>query len=167
MQPPVLPSLKQPLTDGSMVLDAIDRRLLASLQTDGRRRIATLAREVGLSAAATGERLRRLEESGVIHGYRAILDPVALGYPITAVVRIRPAPQQLRRIPALAEETPEVVECLRITGEDCFLIRVHVRSMLHLEEILDRFVIYGQTTTSIVQSAPVARRGVPVGPASG
>jgi Lrp/AsnC family transcriptional regulator, leucine-responsive regulatory protein len=146
----------------SWALDGIDRRIVAELQADARLRLADLGRRIGLSAPATGERVRRLEESGVITGYHAQVDPRALGYPIAAVVRIRPAVQQLSKIPPLARESPEVVECQRVTGEDCFLLRVHVRSMQHLEEVLDRFVIYGQTTTSIVQSSAVPRRGLSV-----
>jgi Lrp/AsnC family leucine-responsive transcriptional regulator len=146
----------------SWALDDIDRRIVAELQADARLSLADLGRRIGLSAPATGERVRRLEESGVITGYHAQVDPLALGYPIAAVLRIRPAVQQLSKIPPLARESPEVVECQRVTGEDCFLLRVHVRSMQHLEEVLDRFVIYGQTTTSIVQSSAVPRRGLSV-----
>jgi Lrp/AsnC family leucine-responsive transcriptional regulator len=146
----------------SWALDDIDRRIVAELQADARVRLTDLGRRIGLSGPATGERVRRLEESGVISGYHAQVDPRALGYPIAAVVRIRPAVQQLTKIAPLARESPEVVECQRVTGEDCFLLRVHVRSMQHLEEVLDRFVIYGQTTTSIVQSSAVPRRGLKV-----
>ena len=148
-----------------IALDQIDRTILSELQADGRLRVAELGRRIGLSGAATAERVRRLEDAGVITGYRAVVDPRAIGYPIAAIVRIRPAVQQLHKIPPVARDTPEVVECQRITGEDCFLLRLHVRSIEHLEEILDRFVIFGQTTTSIVQSAAVPRRGLPTGPA--
>jgi Lrp/AsnC family leucine-responsive transcriptional regulator len=79
------------------------------------------------------------------------------------VIRVRPAPRQIPKVAQLARDTPEVVECHRITGEDCFFMKAHVRSVEHLEEIIDRFVIFGQTTTSIVQSSPVPRRGVPLG----
>ena len=96
----------------------------------------------------------------MIRSYRAELDPAAVGYPLSVIVRIRPAPRQLAKVAELARETPEVVECHRITGEDCFLLKAHVRSVEHLEEVIDRFVGYGQTTTSIVQSSPVPRRGV-------
>jgi Lrp/AsnC family transcriptional regulator, leucine-responsive regulatory protein len=96
----------------------------------------------------------------VIRGYRADVDPVALGYTLTAVIRIRPAPRQLHKVAELARQTPEVVECHRITGEDCFLIKAHLRSVTHLEEVIDQFALYGQTTTSIVQSSPVPVRGV-------
>jgi Lrp/AsnC family leucine-responsive transcriptional regulator len=98
----------------------------------------------------------------VITGYRAELEPGALGYPISAVVRIRPSPGQLQRIPEIARATQEVAECHRITGEDCYLLRLHLRSIHELEEILDRFTPHGLTTTSIVHSTPVPRRGPPL-----
>ena len=164
----VSPKIQRPASDIAVepiALDQIDRTILAELQADGRLRVAELGRRIGLSGAATAERVRRLEDVGVITGYRAEVDPRAIGYPIAAIVRIRPAVQQLHKIPPVARDTPEVVECQRITGEDCFLLRLHVRSIEHLEEILDRFVIFGQTTTSIVQSAAVPRRGLPTGPA--
>ena len=125
--------------------------------------MAELGRRIGLSAPAVAERVQRLERAGVIRGYQAELDPVALGYPVAAVVRIRPAPGQLQRIPEIARETPEVGECHRITGDDCYLLRLHLHSIDDLEEILDRFTPFGMTTTSIVHSTPVPRRGPPLG----
>jgi Lrp/AsnC family transcriptional regulator, leucine-responsive regulatory protein len=142
------------------LLDQTNRRLLAELQDDARLSLAELGRRVGLSSPAVAERLQRLELQQVIRGYRAELDPFALGYPLSAIVRIRPAPRQLHRVADLARATPEVVECHRVTGEDCFLMKAHVRSMNHLEELLDQFAPFGQTTTSIVQSSPVAGRGI-------
>jgi len=144
------------------LLDDTNRRLLAELQQDARVSLAELGRRVGLSSPAVAERLQRLEARQVIRGYRAELDPVALGYPLSAIIRIRPAPQQLRKIAELADATPEVVECHRITGEDCYLMKAHVRSVTHLEELIDHFTPFGQTTTSIVQSSPVPRRGIAV-----
>jgi Lrp/AsnC family leucine-responsive transcriptional regulator len=146
----------------SNLLDDVNLRILAQLQADGRVGMAELGRRVGLSAPAVSERVQRLERAGVITGYRAELAPSALGYPISAVVRIRPSPGQLQRIPEIARETPEVAECHRITGEDCYLLRLHLRSIDDLEEILDRFTPHGLTTTSIVHSTPVARRGPPL-----
>jgi Lrp/AsnC family leucine-responsive transcriptional regulator len=143
------------------LLDGINRRLLEELQADARLTIAELGRRVSLSAPAVAERVQRLERAGVITGYHARLDPKALGWPIAVVVRIRPASRQLHRIPELAAEIPEIVECRRITGEDCYVLDLHLRSMDDLEGILDRFVAYGQTTTSIVHSSPVARRPLP------
>ncbi len=147
--------------DGSL-LDPTNRRLLRELDRDARLSIAELGRRVSLSAPAVAERLQRLERAGVIVGYRAELDPKALGFPIAAVVRVRPASRQLQRIPEVARATPEVVECHRITGEDCFLLKLHLRSIDDLEEILDRFTPFGQTTTSIIHSSAVSGRALPL-----
>ena len=144
------------------LLDPVNLRVLDELVADGRMPMAELGRRVGLSAPAVAERVQRLERAGVIVGYHAELDARALGFPVSAVVRIRPAPGQLQRIPEVARETPEVAECQRITGEDCYLIRLYLRSMDDLEDVLDRFTPYGLTTTSIVHSTPVPVRGPPL-----
>ena len=146
------------------LLDEINLRLLEELQTDGRIGFAELGRRVGMSAPAVAERVSRLERAGVIAGYRAELDPAALGYPVSAIVRIRPSPGQLQRVRDVAAESPEVAECYRITGDDCYLMRLHLRSIDDLEEMLDRFTPHGQTTTSIVHSTPVPRRSPPLQP---
>ncbi len=134
--------------------------MLEELQNDARLSLAELGRRVGLTAPAVAERIQRLEQQSVIRGYHADVDPDAVGYPLTAVIRIRPAPRQLHKVAELARKTPEVVECNRITGEDCFLLKAHVRSVSHLEEVIDQLATYGQTTTSIVQSSPVPARGI-------
>jgi Lrp/AsnC family leucine-responsive transcriptional regulator len=144
------------------LLDKTNLRLLEELQENGRIGIAELGRRVGMSAPAVAERVQRLERAGVIVGYHADLDPRALGFAVAAVVRIRPAPGQLRRIPEVAVETPEVTECYRITGEDCFLLKLVLRSIDDLEDVLDRFTPFGLTTTSIVHSEPVPRRAPPL-----
>jgi Lrp/AsnC family leucine-responsive transcriptional regulator len=141
-------------------IDEVNRKLLGELQDDARLSVAELGRRVGLSSPAVAERLARLEDEGVIKGYRAEIDPRALGYSLSAVIRIRPAPREIKKVAELAQRTPEVVECNRITGEDCFIFRLHLRDVEHLEEVIDRFVPYGQTTTSIVQSSPVPVRGL-------
>jgi Lrp/AsnC family transcriptional regulator, leucine-responsive regulatory protein len=143
-------------------LDPTNRRLVAELQLDARLTLAELGRRVGLSSPSVAERLQRLEQDGVIRGYGADVDPRALGYSLSAILRIRPAPRQLQKVAELARDTPEVVECHRITGEDCFFMKLHVRDVAHLEEVIDRFVAFGQTTTSIMQSSPVPLRGLPV-----
>ncbi len=140
-------------------LDPINQQLIAALQQEARLSLAELGRRVGLTAPAVGERLARLEESGVIRGYHADVDPRALGYGLSVILRIRPAARMIPKVAALARDTPEVTECHRVTGEDCFVMRLHVRDVGHLEELIDRFVLYGQTTTSIVQSSPVPGRG--------
>ena len=146
----------------STLLDDVNLRILVELQAEGRVGMAELGRRVGLSAPAVSERVQRLERAGVITGYRAELEAGALGYPISAVVRIRPSPGQLQRIPEIARGTPEVAECHRITGEDCYLLRLHLHSIDDLEELLDRFTPHGLTTTSIIHSTPVPRRGPPL-----
>ena len=156
--------LRDARTYEASLLDEINLRLLAELQADGRIGFAELGRRVGMSAPAVAERVSRLERAGVIRGYRAELDPSALGFPVSAIVRIRPSPGQLQRVREVAAESPEVAECYRITGEDCYLMRLHLRSIDDLEEILDRFTPHGQTTTSIVHSTPVPRRSPPLEP---
>jgi Lrp/AsnC family leucine-responsive transcriptional regulator len=140
-------------------LDTTNRRLIEALQADARLSLAELGRRVGLTAPAVGERLARLEEAGVIRGYHADVDPRALGYELSVILRIRPAARMIPKVAELAQRTPEVTECHRVTGEDCFIMRLTVRDVTHLEELIDRFVLYGQTTTSIVQSSPVPGRG--------
>ena len=142
-------------------LDTTNLRLLKELQADARVSNAELGRRVGLSAPSVAERIARLEEAGAILSYRAEIDPRALGYTLSVVLRIRPAPRELKKVAELARRTPEVVECQRITGDDCYFIRAWVRDVEHLEEVIDRFAPYGQTTTSIVQSSPVPARGLP------
>jgi Lrp/AsnC family leucine-responsive transcriptional regulator len=144
------------------LLDAVNRRLLAELQTDARLSLAELGRRVGLSAPAVGERLQRLQEGGVVRGYRAELEPAAVGLPLGVIIRVRPAAGELPKVAELARQTPEVVECHRITGEDCCFMKLHLRDVAHMEEVIDRFLLFGQTTTSIVQSSPVAARGLPL-----
>ncbi len=145
-----------------MPLDLVDRRMLEILQDDGRISNAALAERLHLSPSPCLRRLRALESEGVIRGYRAEIDPRALGLPLSVIIRMRPAPRELHKVAELAVATPEVVECLRMTGEDCYLIRAHVRDVEHLEEVIDRFALYGQTTSSILQSAPVPARGLPL-----
>lgn len=144
-------------------LDAIDLRILTELQRDGRATLAELGRRVALSAPAVAERVQRLEETGVITGYHATVDPVALGFPITILVRVSPSPRELSRIPKIADEILQITECHRITGDDCFFFIAHLRAVEELEPILDRFTPFARTTTSILQSAPVPRRPLPLG----
>lgn len=145
-----------------LLRDARNVRILALLQGDPRMSMSELARRVGMSAPATRERIQRLEEAGVIRGCRLEIDPAALGYPIAAFVRIRPMPGKLPKVAELAQSLPQVIECHRITGEDCFMLKVRLDSLDNLDDILDQFLIYGQTTTSIVQSTPVPPRPLPL-----
>jgi Lrp/AsnC family leucine-responsive transcriptional regulator len=150
------------LSDPSSLLDDVNRRLLRELHADPRITMSALGRRVGMSAPAVTERVQRMERTGVITGYRMEVSPAALGLPVTAFARIRPAAGQLPKIAELAAELPEVSECHRITGEDCFLIKVHAAAIEDLEETLDRFLLYGQTITSIIVSSPVPPRPLPI-----
>jgi len=148
----------------NLLLDARNRELIRLLREDARLAVSALARRVGMSAPAVKERLTRLEEAGIIRGYRLELDPAALGLPIAIFVRIRPLPGKLPKIAELARSMPQVVECHRITGEDCFILKLHLDALENLDRVLDRFLAYGQTTTSIVQSSPVPLRPPPLPP---
>ncbi|BCB77789.1 Lrp/AsnC family transcriptional regulator [Phytohabitans flavus] len=152
--------------EGKSLLDDTNRRLLGALEEDPRASAAELARRVGMSAPAVRERIARLEQAGVIRGYRLDVDPAAIGLPVAAWVRIRPGPGQLPKIAELAARTPEVSECHRISGEDCFLLKVHVPAIEALEAVLDEFLLYGQTISSFIVSTPVAPRN-PAGRAPG
>lgn len=158
---------------GKEVLDGTNVRLLEALGADPRATAAELARRVGMSAPAVRERLARLEQAGVIRGYRLDIDPAALGLPVAAWVRIRPGPGQLPRIADLAARTPQVSECHRISGEDCFLLKVHVAAIEDLEAVLDQFLLHGQTHSSFIVSTPVPPRtpgsqaAMPTVPSSG
>jgi Lrp/AsnC family leucine-responsive transcriptional regulator len=142
--------------------DGLNRRILKELQSEPRLTMTELGRRVGLSSPAVTERVRRLEEANVIRGYRLEIDPAALGLPIAAYVRIRPNPGQLPRIAELARGIPEVVECHRVTGEDCFVLKVYLPSLDQLDRILDRFLAHGSTTSSLIQSSPVPLRPPPL-----
>lgn len=139
-------------------LDETNRSILAALVENPRLATAELARIVGMSAPAVRERVGRLERSGVIRGYRLDVDPAAIGLPVTAWVRIKPGPGQLPKIADLARDTPQVSECHRISGEDCFLLKVHVPAVEDLEDVLDAFLLFGQTTSSFVVATPVPPR---------
>jgi Lrp/AsnC family transcriptional regulator, leucine-responsive regulatory protein len=143
-------------------IDRVDLCILTELQANARVTLAELGRRVGLSAPAVAERVQRLEDTGVITGYHAEVDPRPLGFPVTVMIRVRPAVRELNRIAKIAEEIPQIVECYRMTGEDCFYFTMHLRSVDELEPIIDRFMPYGSTTTSLIQSAPVPRRPLPL-----
>jgi Lrp/AsnC family transcriptional regulator, leucine-responsive regulatory protein len=144
-----------------LLADPVNRRLLSELQADPRLTMAELGRRIGMSSPAVTERVRRLEEAGVIVGYHLEIDPAALGLPLTAYVRVRPNPGQLARIADVVRGIPEVVECHRVTGDDCFVLKVHFPAMDQLDRLLD-LLLYGTTTTSLIQSSPVPRRSLPL-----
>ncbi|GAA4894848.1 Lrp/AsnC family leucine-responsive transcriptional regulator [Stackebrandtia albiflava] len=143
-----------------ITLDATDWRILAVLQRDGRRGFTDLARDVAMSASAVTERVRRLERAGVIRGYAAVVDPSAVGLPITALVRLRYPHPDYRAFHDMVEVTPQVVEAHHVTGEDCFVVKVLAESMPDLEAIVARLAALGPVTTNVVYSSPLPRRPV-------
>lgn len=136
--------------------------LLRLLQKDPRASISDLARRVGMSNPAVKERVLRLEESGVVKGYRLEVNAKDLGYELMAFVRVRPLPGHLQKVMQLAQEIPQITECHRITGEDCFILKMYLKEIATLDQVLDQFLAHGQTTTSIVQSSPIPLRGLPL-----
>lgn len=141
--------------------DATNVALLRLLRDDARLSVSELARRVEMSAPAVRERLQRLEDAGVVR-WRIDIDPGALGFPVCAIARVRPAPGQLTKIAELAQRMPQVTECHRITGEDCFIVKLHIAAIGELDRVLDQFLSFGQTTTSLVQSTPVPPRLLPL-----
>jgi Lrp/AsnC family leucine-responsive transcriptional regulator len=143
-------------------LDVTNIDILRLLLDDPRLAMSELARRIGMSAPAVTERVQRMQDAGVIRGARLDVDQVALGLGITAFVRVRPMPGQLQNISELARKTPEIIECHRVTGEDCFIMKVLVGRVELLEAVLDELLKFGNTTSSIVQSTPVPLRAPPL-----
>jgi Lrp/AsnC family leucine-responsive transcriptional regulator len=142
-------------------LDATDWRILDALQRDGRASYAELARAVSMSASAVTERVRRLEEAGVITGYAAVVDLDRIGLPVLAFVRLRYPTGNYKPFHDLLDSTPEILEAHHVTGEDCFVLKVAARSMRDLERTTGRIAGLGAVTTSVVYSSPLGRRAVP------
>lgn len=149
--------------DSTVDLDPVDWRILAELQRDGRISYAELARAVAMSPSAVAERVRRLEETGVVGGYQAVVDANRVGLTILAFVRLRYPTGNYRPFHALLDTTPEILEAHHVTGEDCFVMKVMARSMSHLEEVTGRIAGLGAVTTSVVYSSPLTRRPVAAG----
>jgi Lrp/AsnC family transcriptional regulator, leucine-responsive regulatory protein len=140
------------------MVDRLDQRIIEILVDDARISLKELARRVDLSSPSVSERLRRLEERGVIRSFTVDIDPNAMGYALQAIVRIRPLPGKLHLVQKLIEDIPEFSECDKVTGDDCFIGRLHIRSIEHLDRILDRITDKAETNTAIVKSQPVRRR---------
>ena len=141
--------------------DSTNIAVIRLLRDDPRMSVSELARRVKMSAPAVRERLQRLEEAGVLR-WRVDIAPRTLGFPVAAYVRVRPAPGQLSKIAELAQRMPQVTECHRVTGEDCFVVKIYVTAIDQLDAVLDQFLAFGQTTTSLVQSTPVPARLLPL-----
>ena len=134
-------------------VDDINWNILAALQTDARLSFSELGRRVGLTAPAVAERVRRLEEAGVITGYRAALNPEKLGLPIMAIIRVSAPEEHCQRLGSLVRELPEVLESHRVTGTDRLVLRVAVASVADLDVILKELSRYGTATASVILSS--------------
>lgn len=146
----------------SPALDATNLAILHHLTAQPGLAIRELARRVHMSAPAVNERVLRLKDAGVIKREWLEIDPQALGLAVAAYVRVRPMPGGLAKVIKLAQSTPEVVECHRVTGEDCLLMKVLAPTVQELESLLDRFLMHGNTTSSLIVSSPVPPRNPPL-----
>jgi Lrp/AsnC family leucine-responsive transcriptional regulator len=139
-------------------LDALDTAILQALASDARTPMRDLAQQVGLSAPSTAERVRRLEEAGVVEGYSVRVNPTALGLPVGAYLRIRPMPGELNHVAELLGSLPEIIACDRVTGDDCFIAKALVATVADLEVLIDGLLPFATTNTSIIVSETVAQR---------
>ena len=140
------------------IFDGKDRAIIACLVEDARMSLKTLSGRVGLTSPSTAERLRRLEERGIIEGYTAKVNLSALGYGLQALVRVRPLPGLLKKVEKYLQTLPACIECDKVTGEDCFVARLVVKDIAELDTLLDGVAEIAQCNTSIVKSSPVRRR---------
>jgi Lrp/AsnC family leucine-responsive transcriptional regulator len=144
--------------ENERLLDEVNWQILSELQEDARLSYTELGRRVGLTAPAVAERVKRLEESGVIAGYRVDLNLEKVGYPLLVYIRLATNENLCMQFGAIAQQFPEVIECHRVTGGDSYIVQVAVSSVRHLELFLNRIQHYGQTVTSIVLSSTVTKR---------
>ncbi len=147
------------------LLDRTNWRILAALQRNARLSLSELGREVNLSAPAVLERVRRLEEAGVIAGYHASINAEAVGLPVLAFIRINTATRDYPRFLAALKEMPEITECHHIAGADSFILKAHLPSNAHVEGLLQRLSAFGRTHTDIVLSSPLPHRAFEEGKA--
>jgi Lrp/AsnC family transcriptional regulator, leucine-responsive regulatory protein len=145
-------------------IDKMGWHILDELQENGRISFAELGRRVGLTLPAVAERVRKMEDAGIITGFRAEVNPAKIGLPIAAFIRISVAGDVFARVAQTVANMPEVLECHRGTGADSFTLKVAVESVQHLERVIDKLTPFGTTSTSIVLSTLVnhrdfARRG--------
>ncbi|MEH6525161.1 MAG: Lrp/AsnC family transcriptional regulator [Sneathiella sp.] len=139
-------------------LDAMDLTILQSLQTDGRMRMSELAQIVGMSAPSVKDRIRRMEDRGFIRKFTIDLDMRALGYQLEAIVRIKPRPSNLHLVEKMIVEEQRFTSCDKVTGDDCFIARLALKTIQELDDLLDPFHEKAETNTSIIKSSPIKNR---------
>lgn len=149
-----------------MKIDTISWKILQAMQRDSRLSLKALSHEIGLSLPATSERLKRLEEAGIITGYHAQIAPQTVGYQVMAMIGMTALKPEKHRLLETLQRRPEVIECLHVTGQDSYLLRVIANDMSHLERFIESINHYGETRTSIVMSQPIPLRGITEQPAT-
>lgn len=144
------------------MIDEVDRQIIDLLAENARLSLKELAARVNLSSPSASERLKRLEERGVIRAFTVDVNPQSFGYALQAIVRIRPLPAQMSRVQQMIEEIPQFTECDKVTGDDCLVARLHVRSIEEMDEIIDRIGDKAETNTAIVKAQTLKRRLPPL-----
>ena len=142
------------------LLDRTGWQILHALQNDARLSFSQFGRQVGLSAPAVAERVRRMEETGIITGYRAQVNPEKVGMPLTAIIELTTSPNNYPRIFTVIDQLPEILECHHVTGHYSFTIKAIAESMAHLEQLIGKLSQYGSTTTAIVLSSPIKAKAI-------
>jgi len=148
-------------------LDKVDLAILTELQEDARISMSELARRVGRSAPAVAERVRKLEEAGVIEGYRAQINPAALGLEVIALIELTTPPAHYDDVNRYAARTPEVRECHFVTGDASFIVRVVTRSIDDLRRVIEELSVYGSTRTSVALASPIIKTRYDLGALAG
>lgn len=141
-------------------MDTTDHKIIDILQQDGRISMKDLGKIVGLTSPAVSERVKRLEESGIIEGYKAIVSPDALGRVIKAFIHISLPSKKYEEFITVARQDPRIVECHHVTGDDCSLLKVVVRDMFELENVIDTIKKIGSTKTSVILSTPIQSKAI-------
>ena len=141
-------------------MDVTDHKIIDILQQDGRISMKDLGKIVGLTSPAVSERVKRLEESGVIQGYKAIVNPDKLGRVIKSFINIALPSKNYQDFIEYAQKDNRIVECHHITGEDCLLLKVIVKDMYELEEVIDSVKKVGSTKTNVILSTPIQSKSI-------
>lgn len=144
------------------MLDDIDCHIVEILAGNARISLKDIAQQVEMSPPSVAERMRRLEERGVIRRYTVDVDPKAIGYALQAIIRIKPLPGKLHVVEKIIREIPQICECDKVTGDDCFIARLLLHSIEELDSILELITDKAETNTSIVKGQPVKRRLPPL-----
>lgn len=143
-------------------LDYIDAKILAMLVANARTPIAEIARELNMSSPSANERIKKLEDIGIIQNYTITVNPGIVGYDLAVWIRIHPLPGKLSKVVEVLKSIPEIVECDRMTGDDCFMAKAYIKKITDLEQLIDTLLPYAKTNTSVIQASPFAKRLPPL-----